>query len=515
MERPKNARVRPVLRALVLSAGVVWLSGAASAVLAQGEPAHEVPTRDTADAVTPVPAHEDSVTLHLVDVDLRAAIQALSRYLDKPVVFGNVQAVRVTLETPQAVPRSQVPALLRGVLQSQHLELISDSAFYHVEPEAPKAPPAPPPETRTGGPVQLYVIHLQHARAADVSATVNALYGHASAVGEIGAPPPTLSEQLRRQQYPPGLPAPMQNAQQPAAVVSRSATLTGDLTIIPDAATNSLLIRATAADFELIEAAVKQLDVRPLQVLIEVLIAEVRRDRSWAFGLGTEIKSHTVGKGNTTAGGSTSGLGLGDFVLSVMKLGGVDLDATLAAAAARGDVTIVSRPVVIAANNEPASILVGSQRPFVQVVRALPTDAGVRDQVIQYRDVGTKLIVQPTISSDGYVMLQITQEVNAATNETQFDAPIISTRSVQTQLLIKDGQTIALGGLSDKQRETDQSGVPVLSSIPVLGGLFGRASHQTTETELFLFLTPRVIRSDAEADSVTQPLRERAEKAKP
>ncbi len=189
-----------------------------------------------------------------------------------------------------------------------------------------------------------------------------------------------------------------------------------------------------------------------------------------------------------------TGLGLGDFVLRIMNLGGVDLDATLTAAAARGEVAILSRPVVLATNNETAEILVGSQRPFIQVQRTLPTDDAVRDQIVQYKDVGTRLIVKPTISADGYVTLEVTQEVNSATAETQFDAPIISTRTVSTRLLIKDGQTIVLGGLTDRQRDRNQGGVPVLSSIPLLGGLFGRSSRRATETELFLFLTPRVIR---------------------
>jgi general secretion pathway protein D len=196
-----------------------------------------------------------------------------------------------------------------------------------------------------------------------------------------------------------------------------------------------------------------------------------------------------------------------------MGLGGdKDLQATLRAAASRGDVTIMSRPTVVAANNERAEILVGSQRPFVQVSRSLPTETATRDQVVQYKDVGTKLSVRPTISSDGYVTLQVTQEISAATNEFAFDAPVISTRSVQTQLLLKDGQTVVMGGLTDHQHQVTQSGVPILSAIPLVGGFFGHARRQTSETELFLFLTPRVIRTDADADAVTTPLRNRADK---
>ena len=92
---------------------------------------------------------------------------------------------------------------------------------------------------------------------------------------------------------------------------------------------------------------------------------------------------------------------------------------------------------------------------------------------------------------------------------------MISTRSVQTQLLIKNGQTVALGGLTDQQRDVTQSGIPFRSGIPWPGGLFGRTSRQTSETELFLFLTPHVIRTDQDADSLTAPLRNRAKGIRP
>jgi general secretion pathway protein D len=249
-----------------------------------------------------------------------------------------------------------------------------------------------------------------------------------------------------------------------------------------------------------------------LQVLIEVMIAEVQRSKSFALGVDASTKKTGIkGTKAATAEASQSSGGItGDLVAQIMNLGAAGFSATLTAAAARGDVKILSRPIILAANNEQAQILVGSQRPFVQVSRSLPTDAATRDEVVQYKDVGTKLIVRPTISPDGYVVLEVTQEVNNATNEVAFNAPVISTRSVQTQLLIKDGQTVAIGGLRDRQRDSNQEGIPLLSSIPLIGGLFGHANRSTSETELFLFITPRVIRSDEEADSLTAPLLNRA-----
>jgi general secretion pathway protein D len=448
---------------------------------------------------------DDSVMIRFVDSDLHAVIQAIGRYLDRPVIFSNLQDARVTLETPRPVPRADLPALLRAVLVSNGLELTEDSTHFRVVPGA-AAMSANRAQAGEQAP-ELFVIRLSHAQAEEVAATVNALYGRASAVGELGVQPSTLNDQLRQSRVPPAAPEPGGPDQTPGL----PGLLLGDIVIVPDSRSNSLLVRASPSDFAVVEAAVQELDVRPLQVLIEVLIVEVRRDRGYDFG--TEIgmpATRIPGTHDTDVSGTTTGLGLGDFALHVMNLGGVNLDVTLHAAARSGNASILSRPILLTANNELARILVGSQRPFVQVSRSLPTDAPSRDQVVQYKDVGTELTVIPTVSDDGYVMLSITQEVNAATAETAFDAPVISTRAVQTRLLVRDGQTAVLGGLTDRQRDASRSGVPFLSSIPVLGALFGRVSSRSTETELFVFLTPHVIRSDDDIDDATAPYRDRA-----
>lgn len=472
--------------------------------------------------------------MRLVDVDLRAAVEALAPFLDRPVVFGTVTAGRVTLETPHPVPRTDVLRLTRGLVESQNLELATDTAagIYRIKAHDVPAP-TPAPVTSSGGPgpsdrgglPALFVIRLRHARATDVAATVNALYGRASALGEpgTGGPangsssgfPPTLGHQLAQNQLSPaGVPSPVP-PQAVGSVAGRAATLSGETTIVPDPGTNSLLIRANQSDFDLIAAAVAQLDIRPLQVLIEVVIAEVSKNSSFALGLGDSVApvklDHT---GNTTIGGSVAGLGLGDFVLQVMREKNPGFTATLAAAAQKGEARILSRPIVLASNNQPAEILVGSQQPFIQVSQT-QVGAVAQNQVVQYQDVGTKLTVRPTISSDGYVALDVSQEVSQATGEVTFNAPVISTRTVKTQLLVKNGQTIVLGGLSSKEKDKNRTGIPVLSSIPLIGGLFGRTNRTTTESEFFLFLTPRIVDSDAAADTVTAPLRKRAAAGQP
>jgi general secretion pathway protein D len=449
----------------------------------------------------------DSLVVRFVQTDIRAVIQSLGRYLPKPVLMAGVQPVPVSLETPHPVPRTAVPALLKGLVESQNLELTEDSTYFRIGPhlvEGAGQPAARAVGRQGEGQVQLFVIRLKHARAADVAATLNLLFGAGGEFsGHAGLSTGTLSDELRRNVVPPaGAPT---GAAPTAGPPAHSAALSGSVTIVPDELTNSLLIRASQEDFDVLNQAVDQLDIRPLQVLIEVLIVETRRDRNFALGTSLFVPPQGVDKGNGTVDASVTGASLGDVVINLMSLGHADINATLTAAASRGDVQIVSRPVLLASNNTEARFLVGSQRPFVQVSRSLPTDTPTRDQVIEYRNVGTQLTVRPTINQDGYVSLLIQQEVNQATNEVAFDAPVISTREASTQVLVKNGQTIVLGGLRDHERDVTKSGVPILSSLPLIGGLFGSASRQTNETELYLFLTPRIIKSDADVDSVTAP----------
>jgi len=464
------------------------------------------PVRSIAQDTSGVRFTHDSIAVRFVETDIRAVIQAIGQYLPKPVLVGPIQPVRVTLQTPGAVDRVTLLSLLKGLVQSQNLEFTEDSAYYRIGvKQTADRPTGRQAVSSDSGPMQLFVIRLRHARASDVAATVNQLFGGTGAFSaQSGLSAGTLSDELRRNVVPPA-------GAQPSAgqMAVRQSSLAGSVTIVPDELTNSLLIRASSRDYDVIKDAVDQLDIRPLQVLIEVLIVEARQDRSFSFGADLFVPPQSVDKTGGSVGAETVGGGLGDLVIRLMGLGRANIDATLRAAASRGDVEIVSRPVLLASNNQEARFLVGSQRPFVQVSRSLPTDTPTRDQVIQYRDVGTKLTVRPTINQDGYVSLLIQQEINQATSEVQFDAPVISTREAVTQVLVRNGQTIVIGGLRDQQRDATRTGIPILSGIPLIGGLFGSSDRKTNRTELYLFLTPRILKTDADADSVTAPRMQR------
>lgn len=474
----------------------------------------------SAQVAAPGVVRRDSVAeFDFQDVELRVVLAALAEAAGVNTLFSNIPSRTVTLRTSRPVTVAEVRAYMETLARANGITMVDEGGLIRISGPEPRPAGAAGVGAARADTDQsrLFVYPLRHAQADALAQTLAAIFSLA------GAATPTesegsgaLSDELRSQRLPPDYmpepPAPparpgTQPIVRPGASVP--AGLRGPVHVVADARTNSLLVRAMAADYDVIRAAVQQLDTRPLQVLIEVLIAEVRRDRQFAFGTSVSVPDSRIGEGGTTVGGSLTGVSAGDLAIRILDIGGVKADVVLRTLAQNADVTILSRPVVLAQNNQEARILVGSERPFIQLFRALPTDAAVRDQVVQYRDVGTQLTIRPTINPDSYVSMSVLQEVSTATAETQFGAPIISTREAKTQLLVKDNETAVIGGLIDHQRERTESGIPFLKDIPVLGALF--RSSQTKRkgaTELFIFITPHVLKNDRDMEDATRQLRE-------
>ena len=439
------------------------------------------------------------------DADIRAVITAIAEAGGLNVTYGEMPSRRVTLHLPQPVARADMLSLLRSVAAANGLRVVVDGGLLRVENPDARDAPGGRGAARENAP--LFVYRLKHASATRLAGTLQSIYGgRTSDAGVSGLSSRPLSEQLRAMQIP------ALNIDTIGRGAAMGATLVqgavqGEIQIVPDETTNSLLIRAQPADYEAIRQAIDALDLRPLQVFIEVLIAEVRRNRSLDFGVNASVSK--IGDGNETSGALSSASTANDFLVRFTRGGSVSVDVALSALAARGDVRILSRPLILAQNNLEARILVGSQRPFVQVFRSLPTEGAVRDQVVQYRDVGTSLSLIPTINPDGYVNLQVKQEVSSATNEVQFGAPVISTREASTHLFVKDAETVVIGGLADRQMEQTRSGIPFLSSLPGIGALFGTTSSSDVQSELYLFLTPHIVSTDEDAAKLRRSIEAR------
>ncbi len=440
----------------------------------------------------PVTQTQEGITLNFQNVDLASVITALGQAAGINIAAANMPDVPVTLRTAEPVPPEDVEALIRQLATANSVTVTEEGGFLVLQGPALQ-------DGVIQEPRYLYIYRLDYARAGMLAATLQALFGGAIPSGNTGPQTQTLSQQLQgleQQAFQvPGVAVGLQG--QAFDFQFGGGELEGDVQIVPDELTNTLLVRARVNDWAIIQTAIQALDLRPLQVVIEVVIAEVQTTDELNLGvsfLASYVDDHTGAFAEAALDGDESS----GFSLRFFRMGDIDVDATLTALSSQGDVRIRSRPIIQVQNNQEARILVGSERPFVQVSQV--SELGTINEVVQYRDVGTSLTILPTINEDGYVNLLLTQEVSSATSEIQFGAPVISTREATTQILARTGQTVVIGGLVEQQTSKTRSGIPILKDIPLLGHLFGSTRERVTNSELFLFLTPFVVASDEDAD---------------
>jgi general secretion pathway protein D len=396
-------------------------------------------------------------------------------------------------------------------------------------------------DTRSDGEsgLRTYVYRLQHATASELAMTLTQVYGVQAVQAALSPRVTSLSDQSlsntlegfrqrelqaldqRRATPFPITAAPITAGDSLAS--GETGGLVGNTTIVPDLATNALVIRTEPPNYPLLQETIEQLDVRPPQVLLEVAVTEVVLDEATQYGINWFAFTDEVGTNLELTGRlgqqrySDSALaGIDDLVLRAVRLGDVDIRGVIRALASTSDLHVLSTPHIVALNNEQARILVGSQVPFSQSTRA-GLDVVV-DRVVQYRDVGTQLTIIPTINEDGYVTFRILQEVSQLTTQTleaALNAPVISTREAETSALVRNGQTIVIGGLIDEAEEQVESGVPLLKDIPLLGYLFKSRTTRKVRTELAILVTPRVILTDEDAAAILEQTQERLENVPP
>ena len=278
----------------------------------------------------------------------------------------------------------------------------------------------------------------------------------------------------------------------------------GEPLLLPDDKRNIILIRALVPDYTRLVKLLERLDNMPRQVLIEVLVAEVKLTDSWEFGVEWALKnnqlkidnsnySQTVGT-NFTAVATNA---VGGLTYSILNSVG-DVVGLINALASETDVSLLSSPQVLVLNNEQATVNVGDQVPIVTTETQQVGEATAVDKTVQYKDTGTILTVTPRINYNGVIILDIDQQVSQATETTSstINSPTISTRKLKTKLAVKDGQSILMGGLISKNLTLNQNSVPILGDIPILGWLFKYEKEVETKTELLVMITPYVIESE-------------------
>lgn len=382
-------------------------------------------------------------------------------------------------------------------------------------------------------PGNVHVVYLRNAEATRLAQVLRAVVagetGAASPTGQpttTTTPPtqptqPTQPQQAAGLQSPPSSPAPQQG---PLPIGGAAGFIQAD------PATNTLIITANERVYRNLRAIIDQLDARRAQVYVESLIVEISADRAaelgvqWAALSGNGSSSYRVGvltgfstEGNNLVRQAASvlgpnntplppGNGLTAGVFRQDGSGQLGLGALARALETNNKANILSMPNLITLDNEEARIIVGQNVPFITGQFTTPASAGGAAgvnpfQTIERRDIGLSLRVRPTISEGGTVKMAIYQETSNIQQSTA-SGLITSKRSIDTNVLVDDGQIIVLGGLIEDTLTDSVERVPGLGSIPVLGYLFRYQSKRRTKTNLMVFLRPTVVRSNEQSVSV-------------
>lgn len=291
--------------------------------------------------------------------------------------------------------------------------------------------------------------------------------------------------------------------------VGREVQESSDINVIADERNNALVVLATTAEYEMIEAALDRLDIIPLQVLIEATIAEVTLNDTLEYGL-----QWFFGSGDVSGSLSNNPLGavLPTFPGFNFVVDTSDVRAVLSALTEITEVRVISSPQLMVLDNQSARLQVGDQVPIAtRASTSVIDDEAPIVNDIELRDTGVILEVTPRVNASGLVTVDVVQEVSEVTQTTtsDIDSPTIEQRRVESTVAVQSGNTIALGGLIRDRTEDSTSGVPLLSDIPILGNLFKSNAELSRRTELLVLITPRVVRNATEAKEVTEELRRR------
>jgi general secretion pathway protein D len=279
----------------------------------------------------------------------------------------------------------------------------------------------------------------------------------------------------------------------------------GKVKIIADETNNSIIIVATAQDYDVILPIITQLDMMPLQVLIDATVVQVSLTGNLQYGISwyfNEGNSQTLINSAVSIAGAVTTGGLSTFY----NAGSVK--ALLKAEASLDNINVISSPSLMVLNNQKAKINVGQQVPIATGSSTTPLSSGgiltnptsVQSNTIQYKDTGVTLEVTPRVNANGMVIMKLKQIVSKVVKvtdptSTQTQSPTIDKKEVDSSVAVHDGETIVLGGLIDEGLTVNRNGIPWFYDLPLIGSLFGGTTKNNVKTELVILITPRVVAS--------------------
>ncbi len=367
-----------------------------------------------------------------------------------------------------------------------------------------------PAESTSGE--KIFVYYVENADASKLAGTLNSIYKKKRKSSLKRALAKTAAAKaLRKVSSKRGL-----RAAAKKAAIAGETELEGDMTIVADTEINALLIKTTPRDYKKLLTLIGKLDILPQQVLVEVMIANVKLTDSTSYGLdwagGAAVAKDIGHLGGST--GSGADLNIADPIATTIA-GGSGLSylvqqtnrfkAMLKLQATKGNLNILSNPHILTADNKEASINIVDQVPILKITYTGSASGGTTpQQTYEYKDAGIKLTVTPKINDKGLVALKVALEVSEVSDGAGTANPTFSKRDVKTELVVQDGQTLILGGLIKEQHSVNRTGIPWLMNIPYLGFLFSSTTDSVIKTELILMITPRVVSSLEEARSLSR-----------
>ena len=332
----------------------------------------------------------------------------------------------------------------------------------------------------------------------------------------------------------------------PAAPSAAAAPISKNVQIVADKATNALIITADTADYLILEDVIRKLDITRPMVYLEALIMEVNadkgfklgvewqganagsyRDRTGAIvgGVSGDSGSYSIAQNLVSGKGLPSGLSLGVvgqmINVATTTVAGVattisfpNLAAFIQAYQSDTDFRFLSTPQLLTLDNEEAEITVGSNIPYV-TRQDTTTTSTTNYSSYEYKDVGVTLKVTPQINKDGFIRMKLDQTVTKVDSKTadvgsgvNILAPTTLKRTAKTTVTIKDGETVVIGGMIEDESTRGDYKVPLLGDIPILGWLFKTRSSSARRTNLFVFITPRIIRTPEDAAAIREDKRD-------
>lgn len=460
----------------------------------------------------PIPAAPATVQLITMDfnnVELPVFVKFISEITGKNFVIDERVRGKVTVFSPTKISVEKAYQVLLSVLELKGLTAVPQDEVTKIVP----LNEAPVPE-RT-----INVYYLENANAEEM---VKVLSG---VITKAGAPIPPRP--IPQPQPAPGGAVSLSSG--PTAVAGE---FEGQVLITADKATNALIITASPKDYEKVKDVIKKLDVKRKQVYVEAVIMEISMDHLREIGVeiqgplptttnasGNQVISNTLAPiGGTNFGGITTFASQGPVGLTGLAVGIVkgtftfgnntflNIGGLLRALESDSDVNLLSTPQILTSDNQKAEIIVAQNVPFP--TGQSQTVGGNVLTTIERKDVGIILRLTPQIMENDMVKLDVYQEISALTNTPQSVSgvvvgPTTNKRSATATVIVKDKQTIVMGGLVQDNITISENKVPLLGDIPYLGWLFKFHSKQPVKTNLLIFLTPYIVKESEDLAAIS------------